>query len=39
MKFLPVSPGHFTTAEYIALTFWLVLGAILHSRRTKTQTV
>jgi APA family basic amino acid/polyamine antiporter len=39
MKFLPISPGHFTTAEYIALTFWLVLGAILHSRRTKTQTV
>ena len=33
MKFLPASPGRFTTAEYIALAFWLLLGAILHSRR------
>src|SRR5580700_1522359 len=33
MKFLPASPGRFTTAEYIALAFWLLLGGILHSRR------
>jgi hypothetical protein len=33
MKFLPFSPGHFTTAEYVALAFWLLLGAILHARR------
>jgi basic amino acid/polyamine antiporter, APA family len=35
MKFLPMSPGHFTTAEYIALAFWLILGAILHSTRPR----
>jgi APA family basic amino acid/polyamine antiporter len=33
MKFLPIAPGHFTTAEYIALAFWLALGAILHAVR------
>jgi basic amino acid/polyamine antiporter, APA family len=26
MKFLPISPGHFSRAEYIALGCWLVLG-------------
>jgi APA family basic amino acid/polyamine antiporter len=35
MKFLPIFPGHFSTAEYVALSFWLLLGLILHSRRTK----
>jgi APA family basic amino acid/polyamine antiporter len=33
MKFLPFTPGHFSTAEYMALAFWLLLGAILHARR------
>jgi APA family basic amino acid/polyamine antiporter len=33
MKFLPIAPGHFTTAEYIALAIWLLLGAILRVRR------
>jgi basic amino acid/polyamine antiporter, APA family len=33
MKFLPNSPGHFTTAEYVALAFWLLLGAVLHAIR------
>jgi amino acid transporter len=35
MKFLPIAPGHFTTAEYIALVFWLALGAILHAVRSR----
>ena len=35
MKFLPIAPGHFTTAEYLALAFWLVLGAILHALRPR----
>jgi APA family basic amino acid/polyamine antiporter len=30
MKVLPVIPGHFSTAEWIALGIWLALGAILH---------
>ena len=34
MKFIPLLPGHFTLAEYVALTFWLLLGAILHIRRS-----
>jgi basic amino acid/polyamine antiporter, APA family len=34
MKFIPLSPGHFTSAEYVALTFWLLLGAVLHIRRS-----
>jgi basic amino acid/polyamine antiporter, APA family len=36
MKFLPIVPGHFTTAEYIALAFWLLLGLLLRSRVPKT---
>jgi basic amino acid/polyamine antiporter, APA family len=34
MKFLPGFPGHFSVAEYVALSFWLLLGAILHARRS-----
>jgi APA family basic amino acid/polyamine antiporter len=30
MKVLPVVPGHFSPAEWIALGIWLVLGSILH---------
>jgi APA family basic amino acid/polyamine antiporter len=30
MKVLPVIPGHFSRAEWIALGIWLALGAILH---------
>jgi amino acid transporter len=30
MKVLPVIPGHFSPAEWIALAVWLVLGAVLH---------
>jgi APA family basic amino acid/polyamine antiporter len=30
MKVLPVIPGHFSPAEWIALGIWLALGAILH---------
>jgi APA family basic amino acid/polyamine antiporter len=30
MKVLPVIPGHFSHAEWIALGIWLALGAILH---------
>jgi basic amino acid/polyamine antiporter, APA family len=37
MKFLPMSPGHFTGAEYIALGFWLALGAILHLWRGRSK--
>ncbi len=32
MKLIPAFPGHFTHAEWIALTIWLLLGAILHRR-------
>ena len=32
MKLLPDVPGHFTTAEWIALAIWLVLGFALHTR-------
>jgi amino acid transporter len=32
MKILPVIPGHFSPAEWIALGIWLVLGALLHRR-------
>ena len=32
MKLLPAFPGHFTHAEWIALSIWLTLGAILHRR-------
>ncbi len=30
MKLLPVFPGHFSHAEWIALAIWLALGLILH---------
>jgi basic amino acid/polyamine antiporter, APA family len=30
MKLFPYFPGHFTTPEWIALTIWLVLGAVMH---------
>jgi amino acid transporter len=36
MKFLPIAPGHFSTAEYIALAFWLLLGLALRRRVRKT---
>src|SRR6266481_5727168 len=32
MKVLPVIPGHFSPAEWIALGIWLALGTILHCR-------
>ena len=32
MKVLPVVPGHFSPAEWIALGVWLALGFILHRR-------
>lgn len=32
MKVLPVVPGHFSTAEWIALGVWILLGAMLHRR-------
>jgi amino acid transporter len=32
MKVLPVFPGHFSPAEWIAFGIWLTLGAILHRR-------
>jgi amino acid transporter len=32
MKVLPVVPGHFSPAEWIALGVWLALGVILHRR-------
>jgi basic amino acid/polyamine antiporter, APA family len=34
MKLIPAFPGHFTTAEWIALAIWLLLGASLHRRPT-----
>ena len=30
MKILPVIPGHFSNAEWIALVIWLALGLLLH---------
>ncbi len=30
MKVLPVFPGHFSPAEWIALGAWIVLGILLH---------
>jgi amino acid transporter len=30
MKVLPVIPGHFSNAEWIALGIWLALGVVLH---------
>jgi basic amino acid/polyamine antiporter, APA family len=35
MKVLPVFPGHFSPAEWIALGIWVVLGAALHWGRAK----
>jgi hypothetical protein len=32
MKFLPIFPGHFSVAEYIALAIWLFIGLILRRR-------
>jgi APA family basic amino acid/polyamine antiporter len=32
MKLLPVFPGHFTPAEWVALGIWLSLGFLLHKR-------
>jgi hypothetical protein len=29
MKFLPMFPGHFSVAEYIALGIWLLIGVLL----------
>jgi amino acid transporter len=34
MKVLPIFPGHFSPAEWIALGIWIVLGVALHWRRT-----
>jgi amino acid transporter len=32
MKLVPALPGHFSRAEWVALSVWLVLGASLHLR-------
>jgi basic amino acid/polyamine antiporter, APA family len=32
MKWLPVVPGHFTVAEWVAFGIWLSLGLLLHLR-------
>jgi hypothetical protein len=32
MKFLPMFPGHFSFAEYVALGIWLLIGLILRRR-------
>jgi APA family basic amino acid/polyamine antiporter len=32
MKFLPMFPGHFSTAEWVALAIWILLGAAVHRR-------
>jgi amino acid transporter len=34
MKFLPFFPGHFSTAEWLALALWLFLGVALHRGST-----
>jgi APA family basic amino acid/polyamine antiporter len=34
MKLIPAFPGHFTTAEWIALAIWLLIGATLRRRPT-----
>jgi hypothetical protein len=33
MKILPVFPGHFSLAEWIAFGIWLLLGAALYRRK------
>jgi hypothetical protein len=30
MKLVPAFPGHFTQAEWLALSIWLVVGSALH---------
>jgi basic amino acid/polyamine antiporter, APA family len=32
MKILPIFPGHFSAAEWIALAIWLAIGSLLHRR-------
>ncbi|MGC0778935.1 MAG: APC family permease [Candidatus Acidiferrum sp.] len=32
MKWLPVFPGHFSVAEWMALVAWLVIGLLMHRR-------
>jgi len=32
MKWLPVFPGHFSAAEWIALATWLLIGLLMHRR-------
>jgi basic amino acid/polyamine antiporter, APA family len=32
MKLLPIFPGHFSLAEWIALSSWLLIGLLLHRR-------
>jgi basic amino acid/polyamine antiporter, APA family len=34
MKFLPLFPGHFSTAEYVSLGVWLLLGASIRKKRS-----
>jgi APA family basic amino acid/polyamine antiporter len=34
MKFLPIFPGHFTLAEWVALAAWLIIGSMLRARPT-----
>lgn len=33
MKFVPIFPGHFSVAEWIALAVWLTVGLMLRARR------
>ncbi len=35
MKLLPIIPGHFSGAEWIALTVWIVLGMVFHASRRR----
>ncbi len=35
MKLLPVFPGHFSLAEWIALSSWLLIGLLLHRRQPR----
>jgi basic amino acid/polyamine antiporter, APA family len=37
MKFIPEIPGHFTTAEWIALAAWLAIGFLMHVRAQPAQ--
>jgi len=40
MKVVPVFPGHFSRAEWVALAAWLALGTALHlARRPQTARV